>query len=601
MITLLFALSALAQDPVQGGDVPAINGQIFRPALDSTGLLWTSETQVAREDPLTGRFLMSYVNDPVVYIDGADRRTELVSSIWQLDLIGAWSYKRLRIGVDAPVYLRSTSEVLGGETGLGDLALDLRGTLLDRQAAPLGLALAGRITLPTTTVDGALGNRGLGWEWEAIADKQLTEHLLLAANLGTKGVPGVELENLAYNDQIVARLGGAYSLSDRSGLGLELIRNMTLGALSNPAGNPTEAMLGGWHVVDDAWRVRGGVGRGITTGIGASKLRVVAALAYEPPLGQRVPPVLDTDGDGLFDDVDACVGEAEDADGVADQDGCPEPTLVTVRVVDADSKPVEGARYILDGEAGEAGETVERFGGFYKLGGTAPGYLEADAVSVQIPDAETAELVVQLTPVPPALGSLTVAAVDSAGAGVEGATWAAVGREGGGAAGQTAELEPGEWVISVTAPGYKEVRRTLQITSDTEEVVRLTLEPSKVVVTAERIDLKDSVYFETGKAVIKVESNAMLDEIAELMVNHPELLKVKVEGHTDSRGNAAYNKDLSARRAAAVVDYLVGRGVERGRLSSEGFGEERPIDPANNAAAWEKNRRVDFFVLERAD
>ena len=129
----------------------------------------------------------------------------------------------------------------------------------------------------------------------------------------------------------------------------------------------------------------------------------------------------------------------------------------------------------------------------------------------------------------------------------------------------------------------------------------MLLETSRVQVTREKIDISESIYFESGKALIKPESFGLLDEIASVIVDHPELTKIRIEGHTDSRGSASANKALSERRAAAVRDYLVDKGVEAERLESEGFGEERPLDAANTAEAHEKNRRVDFFVAERED
>ena len=70
-------------------------------------------------------------------------------------------------------------------------------------------------------------------------------------------------------------------------------------------------------------------------------------------------------------------------------------------------------------------------------------------------------------------------------------------------------------------------------------------------------------------------------------------------GHTDERGDDAYNLDLSDRRAAAVVKYLVDNGVEAKRLTSQGYGETQPVDKRQNEAAWAKNRRVEFHILKR--
>ena len=76
---------------------------------------------------------------------------------------------------------------------------------------------------------------------------------------------------------------------------------------------------------------------------------------------------------------------------------------------------------------------------------------------------------------------------------------------------------------------------------------------------------------------------------------------MRIEGHTDSRGSNSANMDLSDRRAASVRDYLVERGVESDRLDSIGYGESRPIDRGENPEAWAMNRRVEFFITERAE
>ena len=113
-----------------------------------------------------------------------------------------------------------------------------------------------------------------------------------------------------------------------------------------------------------------------------------------------------------------------------------------------------------------------------------------------------------------------------------------------------------------------------------------------------RILLKDSVHFDTGKDTIKSESFPLLDQVAKLLGEHPEMKKVRVEGHTDNVGNAAYNKELSARRAASVVRYLVGKGVAASRLVPAGYGFEQPIASNATALGRAKNRRVAFTILE---
>jgi outer membrane protein OmpA-like peptidoglycan-associated protein len=118
-----------------------------------------------------------------------------------------------------------------------------------------------------------------------------------------------------------------------------------------------------------------------------------------------------------------------------------------------------------------------------------------------------------------------------------------------------------------------------------------------VEIETERLSLKDAIHFDTGKDSIKPESFKILDEVAALLGNHPELARIRVEGHTDNVGSASYNKDLSERRAASVVRYLVGKGIARSRLAPQGYGFERPVASNETAVGRARNRRVEFTIL----
>jgi outer membrane protein OmpA-like peptidoglycan-associated protein len=119
-----------------------------------------------------------------------------------------------------------------------------------------------------------------------------------------------------------------------------------------------------------------------------------------------------------------------------------------------------------------------------------------------------------------------------------------------------------------------------------------------VELETERLSLKDSIHFDTAKDTIKAQSSSVLDAIAALLRDHPELRRVRVEGHTDNRGSRAYNTDLSRRRARSVVRALVQRGIAPGRLLSEGYGFDRPVATNDTALGRAKNRRVEFTILE---
>jgi len=107
-----------------------------------------------------------------------------------------------------------------------------------------------------------------------------------------------------------------------------------------------------------------------------------------------------------------------------------------------------------------------------------------------------------------------------------------------------------------------------------------------------------NVEFSTGSAIISSDSARLLDATTAvaLLCNTYE---IEIGGHTDSRGAALGNLELSQRRADEVRKYLIQRGVRPRILKAVGYGSDRPIDPGNNAAAWEKNRRTEFTVRTR--
>jgi len=117
----------------------------------------------------------------------------------------------------------------------------------------------------------------------------------------------------------------------------------------------------------------------------------------------------------------------------------------------------------------------------------------------------------------------------------------------------------------------------------------------RVVIEGDRLEILEKVYFRRNSHVIDRRSFALLDQIAAVIVAHPELGVIAVEGHTDATGNAARNTALSTRRANSVRDYLVGRGADPARITAVGFGPDRPVVPnASTPEEHEANRRVEF-------
>jgi OmpA-OmpF porin, OOP family len=100
-----------------------------------------------------------------------------------------------------------------------------------------------------------------------------------------------------------------------------------------------------------------------------------------------------------------------------------------------------------------------------------------------------------------------------------------------------------------------------------------------------------NIFFETGKYNLLPTSYTALNEVVKIMATHPHL-QLAIEGHTDNAGTSVKNKILSERRAKAVVDYLVQKGIATGRLTANGYGQEKPVADNATRTGRAKNRRV---------
>ena len=104
------------------------------------------------------------------------------------------------------------------------------------------------------------------------------------------------------------------------------------------------------------------------------------------------------------------------------------------------------------------------------------------------------------------------------------------------------------------------------------------------------------VNFDNNKDTLRADAIAILDDAVATLKRYPAL-KVEVAGHTDSSNSDAYNLDLSQRRANAVLNYFVSKGVEADRLSAKGYGEAEPIADNSTTKGRLKNRRVELRSL----
>lgn len=155
------------------------------------------------------------------------------------------------------------------------------------------------------------------------------------------------------------------------------------------------------------------------------------------------------------------------------------------------------------------------------------------------------------------------------------------------------EVTPGKHTLWVRAKGYVPQKIDLRVPRGGEVEKTVVLEPIVFTVNGDKLEYNGIVYFAFDSDRLVRESHDLLDEVANIMGDYPQIKRLRVEGHADSRGTNEYNLDLSRRRAASVMTYLIEVGVEPDRLEAEGYGEERPVSTVHR-----ENRRVEFVIVK---
>lgn len=143
------------------------------------------------------------------------------------------------------------------------------------------------------------------------------------------------------------------------------------------------------------------------------------------------------------------------------------------------------------------------------------------------------------------------------------------------------------------AIGYKMDQQKKEL----EQIPNTTVEQKedRLVVT-----MSNAILFDVNSTALKPASQSTLVQMADVMVRYPDS-DIIVAGHTDSTGSERYNQDLSERRATAVRNYLITKGVAAGRITAIGFGETMPVASNDTASGREQNRRVEVEIKPRPE
>jgi outer membrane protein OmpA-like peptidoglycan-associated protein len=123
--------------------------------------------------------------------------------------------------------------------------------------------------------------------------------------------------------------------------------------------------------------------------------------------------------------------------------------------------------------------------------------------------------------------------------------------------------------------------------------------PARVEIRNNKIEFKEKIQFENNKSVILPQSFSLLDDITKIIKDGEHIKKISIEGHASAEGDAKRNLTLSDERAKAVMKYIVDKGIDAKRLSAKGFGITKPIADNATEEGREKNRRVEFNIIEQ--
>jgi outer membrane protein OmpA-like peptidoglycan-associated protein len=305
---------------------------------------------------------------------------------------------------------------------------------------------------------------------------------------------------------------------------------------------PLELMLGAHYLIGSDVRIGAGAAPGLTRGFGEPAVRYVASLEWAPQ-----PPPPDRDHDGIIDAEDACPDEAGVATDDPKTNGCP-PVAAAPAPSDRDKDGVPDDTDACPDVPGVKTDDP-------KTNGCPPdkdgdGIIDSEDACPDVPGVKTDDPKTNGCPPDPDRDKDGIPNAEDA---------------------------------CPDSPGPKNA------------------DPKKngcpaAAVVGKQIVILEQVKFQTGSAVILPASNEILSAVIGVLDTHPEISHLRIEGHTDNVGAKAMNQTLSGKRAASVVAWLVKHGIQSGRLSSQGFGMDRPIDTNETPEGRQNNRRVEFHI-----
>jgi outer membrane protein OmpA-like peptidoglycan-associated protein len=577
---LLFALFAAAPAAAQQTQSLALDR--FNPAPAGDRMFGVPSPYVAGDLTPHVMLLVDYAHNPLVLrtVGTNQKLGSVVSGQLFLHLNGGIAlWERLLVNVDVPVALanKGDSPTAGGITftspgkaEFGDLRLGLRLRIHGDYHDAFQVGAGAYLWLPTGAKSAFVSDgtaRGLP---QLIVGGRVAERFVYAAALGPEIRKTQTIAGVDQGTMFDWGLGAGVLLGDKRHvqLGLESSGAATFSGAQKRNINAEVLASVRARPLDDL-ELGAALGPGLTSGVGTPDVRMVLSIAYSPE------PIQDRDGDGIADRDDAC----PDVKGVRSSDprthGCP-PDRDGDGIVDSeDACPdVKGVR---TSDPRTNGCPPDRDG---------DGIVDGEDACPDVKGVRTSDPRTHGCPPPPP---------DRDGDGIPDAADACPDVKG------VPSKDPKQNGCPPDSDGDGIV--------DSEDACPdrpgpRNADPKKngcplVHVTDNEVFILEQVEFDVDRATIKKVSDPLLDHVGAVLKEHAYLTKIEVQGHTDATGKAARNLQLSQARADAVLKALVKRGVEKKRLTAKGYGQDKPVADNKTDEGRQKNRRVQFVILEK--
>ena len=547
--------SLSASAPAQAQTQPPLALDRFDPAPAGDRMFGVQSPFVAGHLTPHVTLLGDYAHNPLVLRTTSDEKSvgAVVSSQLFLHLNASFAlFDRVNVNLDVPMALfQDGDDPSGGglhftspkKAEFGDLRAGLRLRIFGEYDDVFQLAVGGYVWFPTGASDSYVSDGKVRGMPQLIVGGR-TDRLVWSVAGGPQLAGAASFAGIPQGTLI--KFGGGVGVllgeSRRLQIGPEFSMALTPDGISKRTTNAEVLVDVRYRVFDDI-EVGLGAGPGLGGGIGTPDFRAVAMISYSPEHKKVVP---DRDLDGVFDEVDACPDVAGVPSPNQIKNGCPLP-------LDRDKDGIVDGDDACPDEAGIASDDKS------KNGCPRPPDRDGDGV----PDAADAcpDLKGIATQEPATNGCPE----DIDGDGIKNVNDACPNEKG------PADKDP-------TKNGC----------------------PKSVRVTEGEIIILQQVQFDSGRATIKKVSDALLDEVAGVFKEHPEITRVEIQGHTDNTGKAKENLKLSQDRAESVKKALAKRGIDDGRLVPKGYGQEVPVADNKTEVARQKNRRVQFKIQEKA-